>query len=419
MDTTSDTIQITKTSEEPGSVQLAIVVPSSRVAQSEDAAAKQFQKKAKLPGFRPGKAPLQVIKRRFEPQIKETVIDDLVREGWRLALEQEKLQPIAEPRASNLKFESGEPLSFDIQVDVKPDLDIARAGGFTIAKEKIPVTEDLVKEQLERIREQHAPWSPVDGERPKAGDLVKVQLATVEEGGDGTPQPFELVLGQGRALPDVEDLIMTLLPEETGEGRVTYPDDFADEAKRGTSRQIRVTLEEIKRQALPELDDEFAREVGEFDSLSALKDAIRDDLEADARREADSRVRASLMQQIIEANNVPAPKGLTDRALLMLAHAYGVTEDQWERFSTEFRPAAERQVQRDLVIDWVATKEDLHAADADVDARIAELAERRNKTAAELRAVFERERRIRDIERGITEERVFEHLLSLSTIKED
>lgn len=417
---TSTTIQVTKTHEEPGAVQLSVVVEPDRVSEAEHTAAKRYQKQAKLPGFRKGKAPLHVIKRRYSSSIRESVIETLVRAGWETALEQEDLKPIAEPRASNLKFEAGTPVSFDLHVELKPEITIDRAGGFTVQRTKTPVTEDAVREQLDRIRDQRGPWVPLEDERPKSGDLVKIRLTTLEENAAaGDPQPFELVLGQGRALADVEALVTTLSPGETAEGDVTYPDDFADESKRGTSRKIRVSLDELKRQQLPELTDDFAREVGDFDTLSALKDAIREDLGADAAREADSRVRSELIQRVIEANNVPAPKGLVDRALLMLAHAYGITEDQWEHFTTEFRTVAERQVQRDLVIDRLASDRSLHATKEEVEERIKTMAERRNQPPAELRALLEREKRLRDLERGITEERVFEYLLSQSTINEE
>jgi trigger factor len=210
-----------------------------------------------------------------------------------------------------------------------------------------------------------------------------------------------------------------MLPGETVDATVRFPDDFADETKRGQTRDIRLTLHEVKRQQLPELDDAFAREVGDFDSLDALRRAVRADLERDAEREADAKLRADLIEQIIQANRVAAPRPLVERALWVYAQAYGIPEDRWPQFSQEFQPIAEAQVRRDLVLDWVVEHHGLRATAAELDQRLQVLAEQRGLPggAAELRASLEKQKRLRDVERGLTEEKVFTFLLSQSTVE--
>jgi len=198
---------------------------------------------------------------------------------------------------------------------------------------------------------------------------------------------------------------------------VRFPDDFADEAKRGQTRDIRVTLHEVKRQQLAELDDAFAREVGDFDSLEALRRAVRDDLEKEAAQEADARVRADLIEQIVAANRVAAPRPLVERVMYAYAQAYGIPEERWEQFATEFRPVAEVQVRRDLVLDAVVERHGLRATAEELDGRIRELAERRRMPAEQLRASLEKAKRLRDVERSLTEEKVFTFLLSQSTVE--
>ncbi len=232
------------------------------------------------------------------------------------------------------------------------------------------------------------------------------------------PQPYQLVLGEGRAIPEVEERIMGLLPGETIDATVRFPDDFPDEAKRGRTREIRLTLHEVKRQHLPELDDAFAREVGDFDSLEGLKRALREDLEKEAEREADAKLRADLLEQIVAANRVSSPRPLVERALWAYAQAYGIAEDRWPQFATEFRPIAEAQVRRDLILDYVAEQHALHATEAELDRRIKELAERRGMPAEQLYASLEKAKRLRDVERSLTEEKVFAFLLSQSTVEQ-
>lgn len=210
---------------------------------------------------------------------------------------------------------------------------------------------------------------------------------------------------------------MDLLPGETVDATVRFPSDFPEVAKRGQSRDVRITLQEVKRQQLPELDDAFAREVGDFESLEALRRAVREDLEKDAEREADANVRRDLIDQIVQANRVVAPRPLVERAVYTYAQAYGIPEDRWPDFSREFAPVAEAQVRRDLILDWLVEHHDLRATDAEVEQRIAELAARRGTPAAELRASLEKAKRLRDLERGLTEEKVFTFLLSQSTVE--
>src|SRR5881296_4730262 len=223
--------------------------------------------------------------------------------------------------------------TFEFHVEVKPDITLERIGKFHLKRTVPKVTEDGVLAQLNELREQKAPWTPVAGDKPKPKDLVQVTIATREGDAVKDPQPYQLVLGEGRAIPEVEERIMGMLPGETVDATVRFPSDFPEEAKRGQSRDVRVTLHEVKRQQLPELDDAFAREVGDFDSLDALRRAVRADLEQDAEREADAKLRADLIEQIIQANRVVAPRPLVERALWAYAQGYGIPEDRVNQFA--------------------------------------------------------------------------------------
>ncbi len=421
-------ILIKKTSEEPGAASLAVTVAVEHVREAEERATTDYQRRARLPGFRKGKAPPALVRKQFADDIRQHALEAMIRESWKAALAQEALKPVADPHIHNLKWDAGAPLTFEFHVEVKPDLKLERIGKFTL-KRKVPkVTEDQVLAQLDEVRAQKAPWTPVTGEKPKLKDLVHVTIATREGGGEGggggggearDPQPYQLVLGGGQAIPEVEERIMSLLPGETVDATVRFPSDFSDESKRGQSRDVRITLHEVKRQHLPELDDAFAREVGDFESLEALRKAMREDLEKEAGREADAQVRRDLIEQIVQANRVVAPRPLVERAVYTYAQAYGISEDRWPEFSREFTPAAEAQVRRDLILDWLVEHHDLRATDAEVEQRIAELAARRGggMPAAELRASLEKAKRLRDLERGLTEEKVFTFLLSQSTVE--
>src|SRR5213592_2486279 len=412
------TIQITKTHEQPGEASLAVTVPADSVREAEDRATKAWQARVRLPGFRKGKAPVAVVRKRYAEDIRQAAFEELVRESWRTALAQEQLKPIADPHIHNLKWQEGAPVTFEFHVELRPEIALQRLGGFTVERTVTPVTAEQVEAQLAEVRAERAPWVPMEGERPRPKDLVNVTLAQREGAAIKDAQPYQLVLGEGRAIPEVEERIMCLVPGETIDATVRFPDDFPDEAKRGRPRDIRLTLHEVKRQHLPEADDAFAREVGDFDSLESLKRAIREDLEKEAEREADAKLRADLLEQIVAANRVSSPRPLVERALWAYAQAYGIAEDRWPQFATEFRPIAEAQVRRDLILDYVAEQHALHATEEELDRRIKELAERRGMPTEQLYASLEKAKRLRDVERSITEEKVFAFLVSQSTVEQ-
>src|SRR5919197_327785 len=407
-------ILVRKTRTEPGEASLEVTIPPDNVKAAEDRATKFYQQRARLPGFRQGKVPAAVVKKKFADDIRQEMLRELVQESWRVAQKQEELKPIADPHIHNLKWEEGAPLTFEFHVELKPELKLERLGQFKLTRKVAAVTAAQVEAQLNGMREQRAPWTPVAGEKPKPKDLVDITIANRENGELKDPQPYQFVLGEGRAIPEVEERIMSLLPGESVDATVRFPDDFAEEAKRGQTRDIHLTLREVKRQELAALDDAFAREMGDFESLDALRQAITEDLQKEAERDADAHVRAQLIEQIVQANNVVAPRPLVERVLQMYAQAYEVPEERREKFVEEFRPIAESQVRRDLVLDHVVEAQNLRATEAELDQKIQELADQRGVKAAELYASLEKSKRLRDVARSLTEEKVFTYLLSQS-----
>ncbi len=411
-------ILVKKTRAEPGEASLEVTIPPDNVKAAEERATKAYQQRARLPGFRQGKVPAAVVRKKFADDIRQETLRELVQESWRVAQKQEELKPIADPHIHNLKWEAGAPVTFEFHVELKPDLKLQRLGGFRLTRTVPAVSTAQVDAQLHTMREQRAPWTPVTGEKPKPKDLVDVIIATRENGAVKDPQPYQFVLGEGRAIPDVEERIMNLTPGESLDATVRFPDDFAEEAKRGQTRDIQLTLREVKRQELATLDDAFAREMGDFESLDALRTAVATDLGKEAGRDADAKLRTELIEQIVQANNVVAPRPLVERVLGMYAQAYEIPEERWPKFAEEFRAIAEAQVRRDLVLDYVVESQNLRATEGELDERIQQLAERRGMPAAQLYASLEKAKRLRDVARSITEEKVFAYLLSQSTVEQ-
>jgi trigger factor len=411
-------ITVEKTAEDSASKSLRVTVPVDRVQEAEAKAVKYYAQRARLPGFRQGKAPDAVVRKRFGDAIRQTVLEEVIRESWETAKSSESLKPITDPSIRNLKFEVGSPIEFDMLVEIRPEITLQRTGGFRITRTLPPISDTAVEEQVARLQEQKATWIPLEGVKPSPGQMVRVDVAPIEDGTVGTSQPYDLVLGQNQAIPDLEERIMTLLPGESADSEVKFPDDHPDESRRGQTRKVRVTLHDVKRQELPPPDDAFAREVGDFESLDALRAAIRHDLEVEAGREADSQVRSALIGQIVEANNVPAPGSLVHRILHGYAEMYRIPQEQLEQFEKQFHPIAEAQVRRELVLEAVIEANGLRATESELDERIGKLAEARGVPAGQLYASLQKANRLPELERSITEDKVFAFLLQQSTVEE-
>lgn len=409
-------ITITPTEATGISRRLQITVPPETVADFEDKAAQKYATQVNLPGFRKGKAPPSMVRKKFAEAIRQEAIELVVNEAFKEAIERESLKLATQPHVHDLKFEPGQALEFELHCELRPELKLDKTDGFSLTRREAPVNDETVEEQIEKIREQKGDWAPVS-EKAAPGDMATVLLSTADA--DGTlpeGKEYRLTLGGGQAIAGIEELVMEAAPGETVERPVRWPDDFPDESQRGSTKTVRVTVKDVKRKALPALDDAFAREVGDFDTLDALRAAVRTDMADHARREADAETRGQLIEQIVTANPFEVPGSWVRQLIDGYMQMYGVPEGEKERFAQEFRPMAERQVRRDLVIDTLAERESLTASAADVDTRIEEMAKTRNMDPGQVYAQLQKAGRLQEIERELTEDRVFNWLLERNPV---
>jgi trigger factor len=396
---------------------LQVEVPADLVRQAEEKAVRRYATSARLPGFRPGKAPPAMIRQRFGDAIRQEAVESLIQEAYKQVVGNTDVKLAAQPHVHDVKFGEDQALSFELHLEVQPKVELPRTQGFRVTRAIRPITDEAVQEQIDSMREQRASWSPID-DKPAEQDMVTVMLATADEDGtipDG--KEYRLVLGGGQAIAGIEELIMTLKPGETAERPVKWPDDFPDESQRSKTKTVRVTLADAKRKAVPDLDDAFAREIGEFDSVDALRNAVREDLTNNTTREADAEVRQKLIDEIIGSNPFDVPPSWVNQMVGAYIEAYEVPEAERESFVQRFRPMAERQVRRDLVVETLAEREKLTSSESEIDDRITELAARRGTDAGQLYASLQKAGRLKEIERTITEEKVFKWLFDQNTVE--
>jgi trigger factor len=428
-------LKIAVQQEQSWSRRLSITVPAARVRRTRQSVASQIAGRARLPGFRPGKVPAGVLEKRFGQAIEQETIDRLIQEAYRDALQSENLQPITQGKVDNVQYEPEADLVFEVEFEVRPEVELARTTGFTVTRTAPAVGEDEVSNVLERLREDRAEWVPVEEDaKPDFGDMVTVDITVLESAGEAVENPeakqYRFPLGEGQAIPAVEESIMALSAGQQDEFAVHFPEDFPDEARRGQEQRLRIALHQVQRKSLPEVDDEFARAVGEFETVDALRERILTDLREDAERRAEADVRRQLVDQIVEANAFEVPQSMVERYLDHMtghAHADGEgekhqhTPEEEERISqlrNALRHEAEFSLKRMLVIERIAEQEKLQGSQDEIDAKVSELAAKHERSESDVWLALEKSGQLEQLEREIMEDKVFAFLKTQNTVQE-
>lgn len=399
---------------------LSITVPPERVRRARQSVASRIANSVRMPGFRKGKTPSSIVERQFGPAIEQETIERVIQDAYREALQSGGHQPIEQGQVENVHYHDGGELHFEVTFEVNPTLSLERLDGFMVSRPSDVVGDDEVEAVFERLRQDRATLSTVEG-APDWGDQVQVEITQLDGEEAAEPGSFRFELGTGQAIPDIEQAIMTLAPGEEGEFTVTFPEDFADEAQRGKQERLRIRVVEAQRKQLPELDDEFVKGLGDFDTVDALRERVRGDLAEDARRRADQAERDALIGQIVEANPFDVPASMVERYLDYMTGDIPDKDgkrrprggDEQERISqlrTFMRPQAEAGLKRMMVVEHIADREGLRATADDVDARVEELAAKHGRSPSDVWVELERSGQMQALESEITEDKVFQHL---------
>ena len=397
---------------------LDVTVPVAFVERERAAVARKYASRLKLKGFRKGRVPPGVIDKRFGRVIEEEAVERAIRRACDEAIASRELKPVTDVDVTEVRFAPGDPLTFRAAFDEHPTIALGRLGGFRVERPRAEVPEGAVDRIVERLRGEHAVWKPTENGRPEPGDAVTVTMTRLDGDGDESRQ-YELVLGEGQALPDIEEAIRSLSAGEEDDFDVTFPDDFADESRRGATHRVRIALLSRSVPELPEVGDAFARSVGEFEDADAMRSRIGEDLEREARSRAEGEVNDRLMRMIVEANPFEVPASMVERYTdVVLAEAEGVDPDRLEVVRNEVRPVSEFALKRDLLVSRIADEHGLNATPSEIDAQVEVLAGRTGEPAGRVRARLRKSGGLRNLERRLTEAKLFRFLREKSEITE-
>jgi trigger factor len=379
--------------------ELDLEIPAEEVSKATEKVAKEFARIARVPGFRPGKAPISLIKRRFAEDIKGEVLQKLVPDRVEQAVNEQKLTPVSQPQVERLDFAEGQPVKFRAVFEVLPEFELGNYKGLNIEMPVMDVTDVDVAKALEETRERAAAFAPVEGRAVENGDYVQIKLAGTPAGG-GEPLQADSVLCHIGAEETMEPFNENLRGANIGEHKnfdVAYPADYPDQKLSGKTYNYAVEVLGIKNKKLPELNDEFAKDVSDAATLDELKKKITESLEHQRDHRQKELQREKVLAELVKLHDFPVPESLVEhqmdvrleRVVRSLA-AQGVdpraVNVDWVSLRKRQQERATDDVKAELIIDRIATAENIDVTEEEVEHELEHMATHSGESAEAARA---------------------------------
>jgi trigger factor len=389
----------------------------------------KLQKLARLPGFRKGKVPAGIIRTRFADDVRHEVIESLVPKYLREELDRQKLAPVSQPQVTDLHLHEGEPLRFKASFEVMPEIEVSGYQELRAEKPEIVVTDEDVEKALENLRQQQATFVPAEDRPLEKGDFAQVSLKGMQAGGAGEPVNVDDVMveiGGSNTLAEFTENLLEVPPGEERTFDVRYPDEFSDPRLAGKTFRYTVAVKSIKRKDVPELSDDFAKQMGEFQSLEELKKRIREQMEGERRHSAEHEAKEKLMDVLVQRHDFPVPEALVEhqidlrleRGLRALA-AQGMRQEDMRkmdfgRLRAGQREQALKEVKASLILESIADAEKVEVTDEEIDREVQALAKQMQQTPEAIRARLTRDGALDRIRNRIRNEKTLDLLYSRS-----
>lgn len=370
-----------------------------------NAVAIQLQRRVRLPGFRPGKAPISFIQQKFRDDIRSEVLQELVPEYVRVRAQEQSWEPVGNPSVTEVQFADDTALRFKATVEVLPEFQLGNYEDLSVPLEESKVSEEEVVKSLDRLREQAATYVNLEARPLQEGDFASIGFEGISPGKDSTPVKVEEVLCEIGGANTMKEFTENLKGAQLGEERqfeVVYPPEFNDPRLAGKTVAYKVKVLGLKRKILPELNDDFAREVGEFASLDALRQRVQDELGKTKREEAEQNAKNQLRQKLVELHDFPVPESMVARQMERRVErlrrqlaAQGVDlkslQMDWKKLRASQQESALQEVKSALILEKIAEKEKIEAEEADIEEEIGKIAAASQQTAAMIRSRLTKE----------------------------
>ncbi len=410
--------------------ELELEIPAEEISKASEKVAKEFAKMARVPGFRPGKAPISLIKRRFAEDIKSEVLQNLVPETVEKAVAEQKLSPVSQPQVDKLEFNEGQPVKFRASFDVLPEFTLANYKNLEIEMPEMNLTEEDVAKALAEMQQRAAAFTPVEGRAVQNDDFVQVKLHGTPEGG-GEPLQAESVLCHVGAEETMEPFNENLRGANVGDHKdfdVNYPADYPDAKLAGKLFHYSVDVLGIKTKKLPELNDEFAKDVSDATSLDELKTKIRESLEHERDHRHKDLQREKVIGELVKLHDFPVPETLVEhqmdvrlervvRSLAQQGVDPRAVNVDWVSLRRRQEERAKDDVKAELVIDRIATEEKIEVTDEELDHEIEHMAGHSGESAEAFRARLTKQEALDRMKAKLRSDKTIDWLAQNASVK--
>jgi trigger factor len=384
--------------------EISVEIPAAEVARETEVIIQKYQKVARLPGFRAGHVPASIIKQRFGEEVKSDVVEALVPKHFRREAEKQGLIPVSQPRVTDLHIQDSEPLRFKASFEVMPEIPVEGYKELRADKPEIVVTDDEVEQAVQSVREQHATFTSIEGRPLADGDFAQASLngrPKDAQAKDANPVRMDEVLveiGGKNTMPEFTEHLRGASAGEERTFDVNYPEDASDKRLAGKTFSYTVKIHAIKQKSLPELNDEFAKELGEFTSLDAVKKQIRENMEAEKRHTAEHEAKEKLVAELVKRNEFEVPESLVERQIdlrlergLRALAAQGMKMEDMKkmdlpRLRLGQREQALQDVKSSLLMERIAELEKITVSDDELNQEVEALAKQTKQTPEAVRA---------------------------------
>jgi trigger factor len=382
---------------------LEISIPVAELESETSRVVADVQKRAKLPGFRPGKAPASIIRKQFSGDIRQQVLESLVPKALQKQFEAENLSVVGTPDISDVHFHDGEPLRFKATFEVFPEIELGDYKGVEVPYHDPEVSEEDVNKRLDEIREQKAQFINVDPRPLQDGDFAVVSLESLS-GVEGEPvktDEMQLELGAKDTFEAFTENLRGLSPGDEKDFEVTYPENYAAERLAGRTVQFHATVKGLRRKELPELDDDFAQELGDYRTVDELREAVRKALFSQRQYEAQQEAKNKIIDKLVDTHEFPVPEVFVDRQIKnrveqsirgMAAEGMDLRNLKldWEKVRETQKEKAVREVKASLLLGKISEREHIHATRDEVDREVEKTARQQRKPVAAVHMEFEK-----------------------------
>ncbi len=406
--------------------EIAVEVPAEEVQRETESLIQKYQKLARLPGFRKGHVPASIIRQRFSEDIKTEVVEALVPRYFRREADRQGLVPVSQPRVSDLHIQEGEPLRFKASFEVLPEVEVSGYKELRADKPVIQVTDEEVQQALNHLQEEHATFEGIEGRPAADGDFAQVSLdGRPREGGEGQPVHMDDVLveiGGKNTMPEFNEHLRGASAGEEKTFEVKYAEDASDQRLAGKTFDYTVRVLSLKKKNLPELNDAFAKELGEFSGIEEVRTRVRENMEAEKKHTAEHEGKDKLVAELVKRNDFEVPESMIDRQIdvrlergLRALASQGMRPEDMKKMDLNRLRAGQREqavqeVKAALLLDRVADLEKIEVGDEEIDREIEALAEQTKQTSEAVRARLTRDGALDRIRNRIRNEKTLNFL---------